>query len=73
MKLPSSILLQYETLDNISIFWDVDESLLYTLANGFTLVRHEDHVLFYKVSTNDLSIPEVTTCTAVPVSIIIFE
>ena len=40
----------------------MDESLLNTLGNGFTFVRHEDHVLFYKVSTNDLSIPEVTTC-----------
>ena len=39
---------QYETLDNISNFSDVDESLLNTLGNGFTFVRHEDHVLFIK-------------------------
>ena len=40
---------QYETLDNISNFSDADESLLNTLGNGSTFVRHEDHVLFYKV------------------------
>ena len=53
---------QFETLDNINNFSDGDESLLNTLGNGFTFARHEDHVRFYKVSTNDLSIPEVTTC-----------
>ena len=49
-------------VDKINNFPDVAESLLNTLGNGFTFARHEDRVFFYKVSTNDLLIPEVTTC-----------
>ena len=30
--------------------------------NGYTFRKNDDHVLFYKLEENEISIPEVTDC-----------
>lgn len=51
----------FESLDNVTNLSDVDESLLQILGDGFNFVRYENHVIFYNLSTQESSIPEVTT------------
>ena len=42
--------------DKIKKFESIDE----TLAPGYTIAKCEDHILFYKIEHNELSIPQVT-------------
>ena len=39
------------------------ESIDETLASpGYTIAKYEDHIVFYKIEHNELSIPQVTEC-----------
>ena len=45
--------------DKIMKFESVDETLA---PPGYTFAKYEDHVIFYKIEHNELSIPQVTEC-----------
>ena len=47
---------------DIDDFKDVNSSLLTHLEDGYEFKKYEDHVVFYKLNTDELSIPEVTEC-----------
>ena len=42
-------------------FSSVDESLLQYLGGGYDCSKHNDHVVYFKLENNSLSIPEVTS------------
>ena len=48
--------------DLINNFDDITESLA---PDGFSFLKYDDHVIFYKLSHSTLSIPEVTECIRV--------
>ena len=43
-------------------FESIDETLA---PPGYTIAKYEDHVVFYKIEHNELSIPQVTKCIRV--------
>ena len=45
--------------DMIMKFESIDETLT---PPGYTFAKYEDHVIFYKIEHNELSIPQVTEC-----------
>ena len=45
--------------DKIMKFESTDEILAPT---GYTIAKHGDHIVFYKIERNELSIPQVTEC-----------
>ena len=51
---------KYKKTFQISSFAEINESFLEFLSEDFKFSHHEDHVVFYKWSRNDLSIPQVT-------------
>ncbi|XP_065651124.1 uncharacterized protein LOC136079317 [Hydra vulgaris] len=56
---------QYEQFllnDLINSFNDITESFA---PDGFSFLKYDDHVIFYKLSHSTLSIPEVTECIRV--------
>ena len=52
----------FEEQDKIKSFDDIDSKLA---ALGYTFQRYDDHVVFYRLQTNDLNVPEVTDCVRV--------
>ena len=40
-------------------FESIDETLA---PPGYTIAKYEDHIVFYKIEHNELSIPQVTEC-----------
>ena len=53
---------QFLLSDLINNFDDITESLA---PDGFSFLKYDDHVIFYKLSHSGLSIPEVTECICV--------
>ena len=56
---------QYETFfanDLIKEFNDINEDLS---PLGYSFKQHDDHVIFYKLVDNEMSVPEVTECIRV--------
>ena len=51
---------EYKKQFKVESFSEVDESLLAFLDNGYQCDKYENHVVFYKIVTNELSIPQVT-------------
>ena len=52
----------FEEQDKIKSFDDIDSKLA---PLGYTFQRYDDHVVFYRLQTNDLNVPEVTDCVRV--------
>ena len=48
--------------NKIMKFESTDETLA---PRGYTIAKYEDHVVFYKIEHNELSIPQVTKCIRV--------
>ena len=45
--------------NKIMKFESIDETLA---PPGYTIAKYEDHIVFYKIEHNELSIPQVTEC-----------
>ena len=45
--------------NKIMKFESIDENLT---PPGHTIAKYEDHIVFYKIEHNELSIPQVTEC-----------
>ena len=56
---------KFQNDDKIDQFDQLDESLLTDVEQGFSFMKKEDHVLFYKLEFNDASFPEVTACVRI--------
>ena len=54
--------LQYQNDFKINHFHEVDESLLAFLDGDYRIERYDDHVVFYKIIKDNLSIPSITEC-----------
>ena len=52
----------FEEQDKIKSCDDIDSKLT---PLGYTFQRYDDHVVFYRLQTNDLNVPEVTDCVRV--------
>ena len=52
----------FEEQDKIKSFDDIDSKLA---PLGYTFQRYDDHVVFYRLQTNVLNVPEVTDCVRV--------
>ena len=52
----------FEEQDKIKSFDDIDSMLTPT---GYTFQKYDDHVVFYRLETNMLNVPEVTDCVRV--------
>ena len=52
----------FQELDKIKNFKDIDSTLT---PPGYTFQKYDDHVVFYRLETNVLNVPEVTACMRV--------
>ena len=57
----------FEEQDKIKRFDDIDSKLA---PLGYTFQRYDDHVVFYRLQTNDLNVPEVTDYESIETSML---
>ena len=60
---------KFKHLDIIKDFGDINDSLLHELGHQFSISRHDDHAIFFKMEKNEQSVPEVTVCIRVDVDL----
>ena len=53
---------KFQNQDQIDQFDQLDESLLTDLEQGFSFMKKEGYVLFYKLEFNDATVPETAAC-----------
>ena len=49
----------FEEQDKIESFDDIDSTLA---PSGYTFQKYDDHVVYYRLETNVLNVPEVANC-----------